>query len=64
MLALQNYYELKLVIVFYVLKNLPDSDMKLRFVMNITNICIVNRWVGSEKHNNVCSKKKKCIFLK
>ena len=32
MLALLSYYELKLVFIFYVLKNLPDSDMKLSAV--------------------------------
>lgn len=42
MLALQSYYELKLVILFYVLKNLPDRYMKLSVVMNITNIFIAH----------------------
>ena len=42
MLALQSFYELKLVIIFYVLKNLAESDMKLSVAMNITNIFIAH----------------------
>ena len=42
MLALQSYYELRLVIIFYVLNNLPDSYMKLSVVMNSTNIIMAH----------------------
>jgi len=48
MLALQSYYELKLVIIFYVLNNLPHSDMKLSVVMNITNIFIAHSALNTQ----------------
>jgi hypothetical protein len=48
MLALQIYYELRLVIIFYVLKDLPDRDMQLSIVMNITNIIIAHSALNTQ----------------
>lgn len=56
MLALQSYYEVKLVVIFYVLKNLPDSDMILSAVMNITNIFIAHSPLNTQEGWNFFGK--------
>jgi len=56
MLALQSFYELKLVIIFYVLKNLAESDMKLSVAMNITNIFIAHSALNRQEGWNFSGK--------